>query len=247
MQIDVFFGADALAAADTAGRSVAVIDVLRASTSIAAALVHGAHTIIPLDGADEVITRAKAYQRDEVVMAGERRMVPVPGFDLGNSPHEFTAEAVRGKIVLLSTTNGTRTLLALQGARQTVVAAYGNFTASVEVLHAALARGDSVSVVCSGSERHFSLEDAACAGRIVRFLREFAPQASLNDAARAAERIEQGYGDNIRALFDDCSHGRALAAAGFERDLDICASLDAFPVVALYEDHRIRRSGEGPG
>lgn len=245
MQIDVFFGVDALAAADTAGRSVAVIDVLRASTSIAAALLHGAHTIIPLHGTDEVITRAKTYERGDVVMAGERRMLPVPGFDVGNSPHEFTPEVVRGKIVLFSTTNGTRTLLAIQGARETVVVSYGNFTASVNVLRAALERGDSVSVVCSGSERHFSLEDAACAGRIVRFLHSAVPQALLNDAAHAAERIEQGYADNLRALFKECSHGRALAAAGFERDLDTCARLDAFPVVALYEDHRIRRKEEG--
>ena len=81
---------------------------------------------MPLESADEVITRAKQFDRGEVRLAGERKMLTVPGFDLGNSPREFTREAVEGKTVLLTTTNGTAAMLGLQGARDVVVASYVN-------------------------------------------------------------------------------------------------------------------------
>ncbi|MEO7368350.1 MAG: 2-phosphosulfolactate phosphatase, partial [Gemmatimonadaceae bacterium] len=93
---------------DTQGRVVAVIDVLRASSSIAAALDNGAKSVIPADSADEVITRSKQFERTQVKLAGERRMLTIPGFDMGNSPLEYTPDAVLGCTVLISTTNGTR-------------------------------------------------------------------------------------------------------------------------------------------
>jgi 2-phosphosulfolactate phosphatase len=94
VRIDVLFGAASVASADVAGRVVAVIDVLRASTTIATALSHGARAVIPLDSPDDVVTRAKAFERRDVRLAGERKMLPIPGFDLGNSPSDFTREAV---------------------------------------------------------------------------------------------------------------------------------------------------------
>lgn len=241
MRLDVFFGVGSMSAADTAGRTVVVIDVLRASTSIAAALHNGARTIIPLDGADEVITRAKAYERREVLLAGERKMLPVPGFDVGNSPHEYTREVVDGKIVLLTTTNGTTALMAVQNARETIVMSYANFTVALERLHSALREGGDVTIICAGRERQFSLEDSACAGRVVKYLSRLLDDLVLNDAAQAAMQLERAYGDDIHHLFRASEHGQALAEAGFERDLELCAMLDAFPVIPLYRDHRITR------
>ena len=75
---------------------------------------NGARNIVPLESADEVITRAKQFDKGEVRLAGERKMLMVPGFDLGNSPSEFTREAVEGKTVLLTTTNGTAAMVGLQ-------------------------------------------------------------------------------------------------------------------------------------
>src|SRR5919107_1272617 len=126
--------------ADVAGRVVAVIDVLRASTTIATALDNGARSIIPLKSAEEVIRTSKSLERKEVRLAGERRMLPVPGFDLGNSPREFTREAVEGRTILMSTTNGTPALVAAQGARDIVVASYVNVSPVLAYLRSA-ARG----------------------------------------------------------------------------------------------------------
>ena len=110
MRIDVFLNGSAVAPAGLIGRVVLVIDVLRASTTIAVALSNGARALIPFESAEEVIVRSKAFERTDVRLAGERRMMPIPGFDLGNSPREFTREAVEGKTILFTTSNGTGVL-----------------------------------------------------------------------------------------------------------------------------------------
>ena len=137
MRLDVVFGVAALAPGDVSGRVVAVIDVLRASTTIATALASGARSIVPLESSDEVVLRSRQFERRDVKLAGERRMLPIPGFDLGNSPGEYTAEAIEGKTILLATTNGTPALLATQGARDVIVASYVNLKASLAFLRTA--------------------------------------------------------------------------------------------------------------
>lgn len=244
MKVDVFFGAQQFAAAAVGNRVVAVIDVLRASTTVAVALANGARNIIPFESTEEAVSRSKSFERGEVRLAGERKMHPVPGFDFGNSPREFTREAVEGKTVLFSTTNGTAALVAVQGARDAVVASFVNFSAVLTLLRTALRGGEDVVLLCAGRERQFSLEDAACAGRFVRHLtRRQTQEVTLNDAALAALQIERGYGDRLEKLFHDSAHGQALVAAGFEEDLHICAELDGYPVIPIYHDRQITKLG----
>jgi 2-phosphosulfolactate phosphatase len=231
-----------LASGDVQGRVVAVIDVLRATTSIAVALANGAKTVIPVEDVDEAMTRAKQFDRAEVKTAGERKMLPIPGFDLGNSPREFSAESVGGCTVIITTTNGTRALMALQGARDIVVASYVNHSAVSAMLRAA-SRSNDILIVCAGTEGHFSLEDAACAGRYVRSITQGNASIMVNDAAHACALIDGRYGDNISEIFKDSSHGSALAAAGFGEDLVACAQLDSHPVVPVYQDRQITRIG----
>ncbi|MDQ6888242.1 MAG: 2-phosphosulfolactate phosphatase [Gemmatimonadota bacterium] len=243
MRIDVLFGPSQLQAPLMAGRVVAVIDVLRASTSIAVALANDARNVVPLEGTDEVIARAKQFERSEVRLAGERRMVPIPGFDLGNSPREFTRENVEGKTVLLTTTNGTAALVAIQGARDVVVACYVNFSAVSALLRSALRGGTDVSIVCAGRDRQFSLEDSACAGRFARSIAKRIPELQMNDAARACELIDRKYGDRLDRLFHESEHGKALIEAGFAEDLPVCAAIDSYPVVPIYQDRHITKLG----
>jgi 2-phosphosulfolactate phosphatase len=244
VKLDVFMSPNEMVAADTQGRVVAVIDVLRASTSIATALDNGAKSVIPADSADEVITRSKQFERSQVRLAGERRMLAIPGFDMGNSPVEFVSEAVAGCTVLISTTNGTRALLGVQGARDIVIASYVNLSAVTAMLRTAVRSDLDISIVCAGTEGHFSLEDAACAGRYVRALTNKSSSALVqNDAAQACALIDRKYGDNITKIFKDSSHGKALAEAGFGDDLVACAALDSHPVVAIYQERQITRLG----
>ena len=243
MRCDVFFGIQQVVPSDVQGRVVAIIDVLRASTTIAVALANGARAVIPFESSEEVVVRSKAFARADVRLAGERRMLPIPGFDFGNSPREFTAEAVEGKTVLLSTTNGTGALVATQGARDAVVASYVHYSAALAFLRAAARAGTDVAIVCAGRDRYFSLEDSACAGRYVRGVARRLPDAQLNDAAQACALLDRRYGDDIARLFADSEHGRALVAAGFEADLAICAGVDAHPVVPIYPDRQVVKLG----
>jgi 2-phosphosulfolactate phosphatase len=241
--LEVFYAPHQVASGDTAGRLVAVIDVLRASTSIAVALANGARAVVPLDSPDDVVMRAKAFAREEVRLAGELKMLPIPGFDLGNSPREFTAENVAGKTVLISTTNGTGALTAVHGARDVVVASYVNFTPVLAMLRSALRGGTDAAIVCAGRGRQFALEDAACAGRYVNHVTRELIDVDFNDAAVAAGLIDRVYADDLMRLFLASGHGHALRDAGFGEDLPVCGAVDAYPVVPIYQDRLITKIG----
>jgi len=243
MRIDVLFGPSMLSPAAVTGRVVAVIDVLRASTTIATALANGARKVVPLESADAVITCAKQFERADVRTAGERRMQPIPGFDLGNSPREMTRDAVDGKTVLFTTTNGTATLLAVQGARDVAIASYVNLAAVTSLLRTAARGGTDISIVCAGRDRQVSLEDAACAGRYVRLVTKQIDGAELGDGAFACTVLDRRYGDRLDKLFADSEHGRALAGAGFGEDLVACAAVNAHPVIPIYQDRQITLLG----
>ena len=131
----------------------------------------------------------------------------------------------------------------MQGARDVVVGAYVNFSPVLALLRTALRGGTDVSIVCAGRDRQFSLEDAACAGRYVRHLLRRNGDVALNDGARAAVQVERAYGDQIDRLFSESAHGHALAEAGFGRDLELCAAIDTYPVIPVYQDRQITRLG----
>ena len=156
MRIDVLFGVQQLTPQDVQGRVVAVIDVLRASTTIAVALANGAKAVIPFESSEDAIMRSKQMERGSFRLAGERRMLKMEGFDLGNSPIEHTAESVEGKTVLLTTTNGTKALLSMQGARDVVVASYVNYSAVAAMIRAAARGAADVAIVCAGRDRQLA-------------------------------------------------------------------------------------------
>lgn len=243
MRLDVFLTAGELAQGDLTGRVVAVIDVLRASTTIAVALANGARAVIPFEDTDEMLTRAKQFEKAAVRLAGERKMLPIAGFHFGNSPLEFTQEAVQGTTVLLSTTNGTRALLTTQGAAEVVVACYVNCTAVTAMLRAALRGGSDIAIVCAGQDDHYAIEDAACAGKFVRSITTHIADVRVNDAAHSCALLARNYGEDIASVFLDSTHGRALVAAGFRDDVALCAQIDAFPVIPVYSDRQITKVG----
>ncbi|HTR77277.1 MAG TPA: 2-phosphosulfolactate phosphatase [Gemmatimonadaceae bacterium] len=245
MRIDVLFGTAGIGPGDVAGRAIAVIDVLRASTSITAALDNGARAVVPFETSEEAVTRAKAFEHSDVRLAGERKMLPIPGFDLGNSPAAFTRDAVEGKTILMSTTNGTNAITALQGARDVIIASYVNFTAVLTLLRSALRGGTDVTLVCAGRDRQFALEDAACAGRFAHQISKRLSRVTLNDGAQACILLDRKYGENLLKLFDASAHGRALRDAGFGDDLAVCAAIDAHPIIPVYQDRQITKLGPG--
>jgi 2-phosphosulfolactate phosphatase len=243
VRLDVFFTPNQVKPIETAGRLVVIVDVLRASTTVATALGNGARTVIPVEGADEVIFRSREFARSKILLAGEQKMYPIAGFDIGNSPQAFTPAVVEGKTILITTTNGTKTLMGVQNARDIVIASYVNFSAVLVMMKLAASSNTDIAIICAGEEGSFTLEDAACAGRYVRAIPKKADSVVANDAAAASVLIEKRYGDNIAKVFKESSHGQALQSAGFGDDLTAAAEVDSYPVVPIYQDRQITKLG----
>lgn len=243
MRIDVSFHGSPFGQGDLHDRVVLVIDVLRASTSIATALANGARAVIPFAGVDEAITRARTLDRSDVLTAGERKMQPIPGFDLGNSPRAFSPDVVSGKTIVMTTSNGTAALAGTTGAAEVLVGAFVNYSAVLAKLRSAARAGKSIVVLCAGSNGRFALEDALCAGRFVRGISRRGIAADLGDAARVAAMIDRRLGKDVPAVLRESEHGRSLVEAGFGEDVDECGRIDSHPVVPVYRDRQVVRSG----
>lgn len=230
--IDVAFTPEEIARSDMAGVAAVVIDVVRASTTIVTALANGARGVVPVATPAEAAARARAWPGGALV-GGERGGAPPPGFDCGNSPAEYTAARVGGRTVVLTTTNGTRALLAIEGAGRVAV---GGFVNASAVLRWLARDPTDVLLVCAGETGRFCLEDASCAGLLVEGLRAARPGAVLSDSARAAGIVFRHYARDLGWMLDEAAWARMLVAQGRGADLPLCVARDAFPVVPVARD-----------
>lgn len=230
MRLDVIPIADAVAPEQLRHATAVVVDVLRASTTIVTALANGCAAIIPVTDGGQARERAAALGEGALV-AGERRGETIAGFTLGNSPLEFTADRVRGRTIVFTTSNGTRALVA---ARDAVAVAVGGLVNLSAVVAWALARGRHVTVVCSGERGALSLEDHVCAGLMIDRLSALEPRTTLSDEARAAVRAGRRYGKDVARLAQDSPWARRLAIRGRSADIDACLAVDTFALVPVY-------------
>ncbi len=228
--IDVVFTPDLLPFSDLTGKTVVVADILRATTTITFAVANGATAIIP------VLTPEDAFRlaadQPNTLIGGERGGVKVDGFDHGNSPREYTESVVSGRQIVLTTTNGTRTLQACRTAERVLVGSFLNLRVIVDQL--AQADGEIV-FACSGREGGFCTEDTVFAGACVAALGE----TQLTDAAETAKILYQVHCDDLLGMLKNCYHGRSLASIGLGKDLEFCAQMDLVDVVPHLVDGQI--------
>lgn len=226
--------------ADLAGETVVVIDLLRASTTICQAIASGAGDVTVFLEVGDVVRAAEGEDREGLVLAGERGCQLIEGFDLGNSPAEFTPDEVFGRRVFFTTTNGTRALQHARLAARVVVGAAVNLSAVAD----AIAADESVHLLCAGTNGHVTREDQLAAGAIgyallARGDREPNDQArqvlgewqELLTTARAFGRTPS---EQLACELRDTPGGRNLLGVGMEEDLARCAAIDALDVVPHY-------------
>lgn len=230
MIIDVCFVPAEYDAEKYKGYTAVVIDVFRATTTMAAAFTNGCAGIIPVKTVEEAFAKREELGGD-VILAGERGGVLIEGFDLGNSPFEYTQEAIGGKTLVMTTTNGTFAL-------NTVLSAPCIYTVSLAscaaVCRALREDGRDVVIVCAGTERRFSVEDTLCAGLIADRLSDI---ATLRDKACAAQAMYQGYrAKDFEARVTASSHGQYLVVRGFENDVAHCLLHDIYDIAPVYRD-----------
>ena len=240
MKLDVVFTPGGLVATEVQGRTAMVIDILRATTAMCAAMHHGAKAIIPVASAEEALRLAQTIGSADVLLAGEQHCVRIPGFTLGNSPLEMTEAVVRGKTLIVTTTNGTKALLACQGAAAVYPTAAANLGLAAEKGREVLERDGDLLVVCAGRSGGFALEDAYCAGRLAAAVLG-SPRArrGLNDAALAALDLVRRSGDRWERPRARSRAGRELVRLGFRDDVADAGRLDAYPVLPHFHERRI--------
>ena len=240
MRIDVVFTPMGLSPGEVQGRAVFVIDILRATTTMCAALSHGAKAIIPVASTEEALRLAQTIGSTDVLLSGEKDCVRIPGFQLGNSPLEMTESAVRGKTIIVTTSNGTKALLACQGASAVYPTAAVNLSLAAEKAREALQADNHILVVCAGRGGAFSLDDAYCAGRLAALvLGDHKPRRGINDAGIACLDLVRRYRDNWERPLANSRAGRELIKLGFRDDLREAARLDAYPILPHFHERRV--------
>ncbi len=240
MSIDLclYVAADAFTEARAKGTHVVVIDVLRASSTIVQAYENGVERIIPVDGVEEATRLLPTLDREKALLCGEQEGIKVDGFDLGNSPLEYVGTAVRGRTLVLSTTNGTTAMVKAAASDEIVVGCFLNLKAVIA--HLISAGSERVSILCAGTNGLLSLEDFVCAGLMVDGLVEACHnELGLNDAAVAARLLVASMTD-IAQVVSRSSHGQYLISLGFENDVEFCSRLDLYSSVPTVVDGRIK-------
>lgn len=223
-------------------RAAVVIDVLRATTTIVAALHEGCPEVLPVELPEEAIDLAKKFGRDSHLVGGERKGLKVEGFDLGNSPGEYNAAVLAGRKVIMCTTNGTLAIkkTAAAGARPIYLASLVNAPAVASKI---LAAGTPATLVCAGREGGFSLEDTLCAGLIVEEVTRRG-EWRATDAARAAAALWRLFGPEIGAALAQSDHGRNLIELGFAHDLALAGEVGRYDLIPIWREGRVVRLEE---
>jgi 2-phosphosulfolactate phosphatase len=202
---------------EASARVGVVVDVIRATSSIAQALASGYERVLCCAEIDQA-RALRAELGDEAVVGGERNAVVVEGFDVGASPREF-AEAPRARTLILTTTNGTRAILTAVARCEIVL--LGSLLNLSALAAAARDHGGDVAIVCSGFKGTFALDDAYCAGRIVAEL-----DGERTDAALGAEVIAERWPTPLAGL-----NARTYGPPGLEADIEFCAQVDLLQTV----------------
>ena len=237
MKLEVYFTPDELAGVDLREHVAVVVDVLRATSVIAQALASGARVIYPAGTTEEAVRLGQNLDRGELILCGERGGRRIEGFDLGNSPLEFTPDAIADRTLVMTTTNGTPALIAASTAKRTLAASFLNLGAVAK----SIADAEAIAIVCAGREKRFALEDAVCAGMLIERVTKARAHddAKMNDGARAALALAGCYAGDLDAMLRATAAGRQLIDIGHDHDVVYCAGIDQLDVVPKLEDRRI--------
>ncbi len=236
MRIDVSFNAGQLDELQLRDRNIVVIDVLRASTTVAMALANGAREIIPVSTIESAVKISGSLFGEVTLRGGERNGKIIEGFNLGNSPAEYADASVRGKSIIFCTTNGSVAMAKSRYARRLLVGSFVNMSAVVDAM---LEDGGDYLLLCAGKSnglRSFSLEDAVCAGMMIQRLSAAKRvPVDLTDSSRAALTLYKGLGRSLLKLLKLSDHGQYLTEIGYASDLKLCAAVDSVPVVPVQQ------------
>ena len=223
-----------------------VFDILRATSTMITALAHGANSIVPVKDIPEAL--AIRERELDVILAGERNGLLIPAsltgsipFDAGNSPREFTAELVRSKKIVMTTTNGTRALRSCAHAQTVLAGSFLNLAATGRFIERT--RPKHLLLVCSGTLEQMAYEDVLGAGALCDLVWNHYSNGMITDSALIARRLFQlGKSDLLSAIASSRNGRRLLARPELQADVEFCAQRDVVEIIGeMGADGAVRR------
>lgn len=219
---------------------VLMIDVLRASTTICASLHNGAKEIIPCDTMDKAAQIFNNLSRQSSFLGGERNGIKPNGFQAGNSPVEYTADRVKSRTIILTTTNGTKIFRLARGAKYRVIGGFVNISVVSEFLGKYINSGtNSIQILCAGNNGRLSYEDTICAGAFINRIKGYFPELEMSDSAHAAENLYNLHSADMIEFLSSREHATVLRKLGFDEDINIALTNDIYPVIPLVDNNFI--------
>ena len=238
MKIDVYASHTHASEKEFRGKACVVIDTLRSTSVMITALNNGCEQIIPVTEVGTAMELKTSMGQDRTILGGERNSQKLGGFDLGNSPLEYTKHAVYGKTLVMATTNGTQAILKAREATAVYLGALLNATVVAKAL---LAQKKDTILLCAGTNGHFSIDDCITAGYIINRLNKLKGRQSikLDDLGFVCYELYEHHKDNLEQCIANAAHYTALKDLGFVQDIEYCLKLDSVNVLPRFEDGRI--------
>ncbi len=238
MDAEVFLTYSNVSEEDVRDRTVVVIDVLRACSTIVTALDRGARAVMPVADMAEAGKIVSNLDPDVYRLGGERDSEKIDGYDQGNSPLEYTRATVESRDIVLNTTNGTRALKQATAAEHLVAGCFLNADRVVDFVQEV---DDQVTIVCAGRQNRLALEDTLCAGLLLARLWDREEPDVVTDSAHTAFTLYETDRDHLSSALRGANHAERLTQQGYGDDLDYCFRTDAVPVLPYYTENRLLR------
>ncbi|MGF1670343.1 MAG: 2-phosphosulfolactate phosphatase [Balneolaceae bacterium] len=238
-KLDVFFSAQSFHEDELRNKTVVIIDVLRASSTIITALKNGVKGIIPVDDMAEASKIAQSVDSDNYLLCGEKDGEKIQGYDLGNSPLEYTAEVIGGKTLIFKTTNGTKAIKKSVNAGNIFVAGFLNVSTVVKELHKL---SKDIVLVCAGWQGRLALEDMLLAGKIIHDLVDGNLPEDALDGAKISFGLYEKFGHDIQATVLNSNHAVRLKEIVGNEDTMYCCQIDITEVLPELKDGIITNS-----
>lgn len=235
MKIDIIISADDIIESKLENKIAVVIDMFRATSVIVTALNNGCEEVIPFLTIEETLESSEELKREEYILGGERRAVKIDGFDLSNSPLEYIKEVVEDKKVLITTTNGTRTLTKSNSAKRIIIAAMINAKAVADKL---LEINEDVVIINAGTNGNFSMDDYICSGYIINEMLKVDNQIELTDISKTANMIYENNSDII-SYVKEATHYSVMKSLELDNDIEYCIKKSIVNNVPEYKDGKI--------
>ena len=212
------------------GKNTIVIDVLRASSVIVNALNNNAKEVIPVDSVDFALKVSGGAFSGQTLLGGERNTKMIDGFNLGNSPEDYTEEIVSGKTVILYTTNGSKAVVKAKYSENLIICCFNNLKAITDYI---ISLNQDFEILCSGASGKFCIEDTVCAGKIIESVSKKIPDVELSDSASASLILNKSF-SSVLTMLKECEHGKKLIDNGFEKDIEFCSKMNTVDIIPFY-------------